>query len=140
MDRERGKCRHCPVVTQIWGRRGLCWKCYNTPAVRGLYLSRCGKRGVGHGFKGKVEPVPVCEAPGSDGKIEAMAARAERGESLFSDADTFLLEQLPSSPTPVMYRPREPKVYRDAAPAMAKPGSALGEYGTFELTRGGGRC
>ncbi|MBX7106601.1 MAG: hypothetical protein K1X57_21170 [Gemmataceae bacterium] len=82
-------CRHCHRC-RINRPRGLCWGCYYTPGVRERYpsTSKFAYRGVGNNTG--VAPLPRCATvclPGSAAKIEVLAERARREESLFHPAD-----------------------------------------------------
>lgn len=82
-------CCHCgrrmrPVA------RGLCSLCHRTLSIRRRYApGNVARRGSGQVGTG-AEPQPTREPPGSAGKLLALAARAERGERLFTAGDAVL--------------------------------------------------
>ena len=85
-------CRHCGRRSA--GRpRGLCFRCYDCPAVRGSYPlpgSECARYGVGAraGYAGsKPASSPCPHLQGTPGRVAAMAARAAAGETLFDGRD-----------------------------------------------------
>ena len=72
--------------------RGLCWSCWNHPGVKEKYpVLSClqNHRGVGNRGQNCVRPpsVPTGHPPGSPGKVEEMARRAEEGRPLFVKGD-----------------------------------------------------
>lgn len=82
-------CSHCRRK-KVNRPRGLCWGCYHTPGVRGLYVSDSiyARLGVGLGQGRRPPPAEPTDArPGSDEKIAVMAARAAREELLHHDDD-----------------------------------------------------
>ena len=86
---EAPKCRHCGV-RKVNRPRGMCWGCFYTPGVKGLYAitSKYARRGVGIGNAASRPAASPCTHPqGSPGRIESMAARAAAGESLFHPED-----------------------------------------------------
>jgi hypothetical protein len=84
-------CRHCEV-SRASRPRGLCWRCYYTPAVRDLYpsTSKYARQGVGN-FSGNtpLPALPTDAVPGSEEKVRVLMLRAEKGVSLWhpDDAD-----------------------------------------------------
>lgn len=80
-------CRHCRRVKSR-KCRGLCWKCFGTPAVRGLYPAVRVRSAVGE-FTGPAPPPdePTAAIPGSAGKVLVMMARAAKGTMLFHPKD-----------------------------------------------------
>jgi hypothetical protein len=82
-------CRHCQRG-RICRPRGLCWSCYDTPAISSRYPSthKHGRRGVANGYKNAPPPRrPTCAAPGSPEKVRIMVERAARGEALWHPLD-----------------------------------------------------
>ncbi len=77
-------CRHCNE-TPGTRARGLCWRCYYAPGVRGRYASKID-RGAGL-RKGRLPCVPTSAMPGSSEKIRILADRAARGQELFHAND-----------------------------------------------------
>lgn len=70
--------------------RGLCFGCYADPVVRSQHHSTDprGRRGEGIITGAGLPPrSPTTYLPGSDEKVEVMAARAARGEQLFHPLD-----------------------------------------------------
>lgn len=59
----REVCRHCNC-RKVNRPRGLCWRCYYTPAVRAMYLST--HKFAPHASKGITEP--------TEAELEAMIA------------------------------------------------------------------
>jgi len=89
MPRTKAPCRHCDRVMSLRPRR-LCWTCYYTPGVLDQYPvdTRFGSLGIGLGYAGGHLPAfPTACLPGTDAKIEVMAERAARRETLFHPAD-----------------------------------------------------
>ncbi len=85
------KCRHCKV-NKAQRNRGLCNRCYLTPAIRALYpaVERTGmERGI-EDFNGNptgVDPLATDTFPGSKDRVAAMQRRAEAGQSLYHPED-----------------------------------------------------
>ena len=82
-------CRHC-LTRRANKRRGLCWTCYYTPAVRDLYPSesKFARQGVGNVYRSAPLPAERTAAcPGSEAKILVMIERAARREQLFRPDD-----------------------------------------------------
>lgn len=84
--RQPTPCRHCGLP----GRRpkGLCWRCFNTPAINEQYqsTSKHCRRGVSeHGSGDLGEPTDAL--PGTEDKMLVMEDRARRGLALFHPAD-----------------------------------------------------
>ncbi len=85
-------CRHCrskPISRPCL----LCWRCYNTPAVRVLYRAESGRgvrRGVGTTVDAPRTPVPTTCAPGTPEKQLVLAERAKAGEFLFHPLDSCM--------------------------------------------------
>jgi hypothetical protein len=81
-----GTCRHCKVrwATTKW-KRGLCWGCYNDPAVRALYpTKRECRQGVADYYgPERREHGPLPGFVGTAERIGAYQERAARGVSLF---------------------------------------------------------
>lgn len=79
----RGVCNYC---------RGLCKACYYAPGVRHLYpvQSRPTHDGA-EDFAGPAPPpeAPTDAPPGSREKVEVLAGRAARRQSLFHDGDSL---------------------------------------------------
>lgn len=87
----RPVCRHCGGRLRT-RPRGLCFACYNTPAVRDLYPCGGGdrrglRRGVGENVDNPRTPVPTNHAPGTPEKQLVLAERAKAGEFLFHPLD-----------------------------------------------------
>ena len=91
-----GVCVHCSK--RRWSgrvgrwKRGLCWRCYENKRIRKKYPmlpgSHPNQRGV---VKAARKPcVPTTAMPGSEEKIEVLAGRVARGESLFHPRDLRL--------------------------------------------------
>lgn len=87
----RRKCRHCGVRKYIQ-HRGLCNRCYYTPAIRRVYppTNPRGKRYADVGRVGALPEKPTSAAPGSPEKIEVMTERAGRRRSLFHPSDVSM--------------------------------------------------
>jgi hypothetical protein len=84
-------CRHCNQ-RKANRPRGLCWKCYHTPGVRGLYPSTSKFAPKSSAWlSGETKPCePTKAMPGTAEKMEALSGRAERGEELFHRKDATL--------------------------------------------------
>jgi hypothetical protein len=82
-------CRHCGQK-QAGRPRGLCWTCYQTPEIRGLYssLSKFGRRGVLDFYgSGELPAAPTRAMPGSLQKVAVLQQRASRREALWHPDD-----------------------------------------------------
>jgi len=82
-------CQHCGRETVKYPRN-LCWACYYTPAIRARYrpVSIFGRRGRKDFYGTAATPAAsIPFLPGSAEKVEALADRAGRDESLFSRRD-----------------------------------------------------
>lgn len=79
-------CRSCQELRKI-ARRGICWRCYDNPAVRPQYARQIAFDGLGldEGHRKPCEPTP--HAPGTPGKLLVLIDRAARGEELFHEDD-----------------------------------------------------
>jgi hypothetical protein len=89
-------CRHCGAGKNCRAK-GLCWPCSMVPAIRDLYpsTSKFARKGVSVVNHNAIAPAEPTDAePGSEEKIAVLAARAERGESLFHDDDPRVLPKL----------------------------------------------
>jgi hypothetical protein len=87
----RKPCHHCQRVA-ILRPRGLCHRCYRRPRIRRRYpaFSQYGRRGVGNICGNAPLPSEPTDAlPGSAEKIEVLAQRAARHESLWHPLDAF---------------------------------------------------
>lgn len=93
-------CRHCQK-SKVNRPRGLCWGCYYTPGVKDLYpsTSKYARRGVPN----KVGKVPLADsptthAPGTEGKLACMEARAKAMQAIFHPGDArFEGDDLPET-------------------------------------------
>lgn len=77
-------CQHCfkRDVSRQWR---LCRTCYNTPEIRVRYRPRTLFVGD---FRGYGKPTtPTKYAPGTEGKIQELARRAEAGERMWHPQD-----------------------------------------------------
>lgn len=82
-------CRHCGV-NKANRPRQMCWTCYYAPGVKELYVSQCvyTRKGLGLQAGGLPLDTLICPyLPGTPGKIEFMADRAERGVQVFHPKD-----------------------------------------------------
>lgn len=82
-------CRHCGKKPAN-RPRGLCWPCYYTPGVKDRYpsTSKHAVRGLGNGcFASRPASHPCPHPIGSEGRIQTMQERANRGESMYHPAD-----------------------------------------------------
>jgi hypothetical protein len=86
----RAMCRHCGRKRGVCPR-SMCWTCYHTPGLRGLYpsTSKFARRGEGQGFRADAPdpPGPTAARPGSPEKVLVLAGRAAAGWSLWHPAD-----------------------------------------------------
>lgn len=91
MNTSRPICRHCgeKIVSRP---RGLCYRCYYTPAVRNMYTStsKYGRRGIQDCESEPVLPSPTRAWPGSPAKVAVLEERAMAGVCLFSPQDPAL--------------------------------------------------
>jgi hypothetical protein len=77
-------CRHCSRWRVLYPR-GLCWRCYQTDAIRSQYLDH---RQVGVGVqapKGSTEPTAAL--PATADKVAVLIARAAAGQPLWHPDD-----------------------------------------------------
>lgn len=98
MPRTKAPCRHCGIVKPIRVRR-LCWNCSRDFDILRRYPPdlRFGSSGFGLGFAGGHQPAfPTACLPGTDAKIEVMAERAARRETLFHPADGLVDQEIPA--------------------------------------------
>lgn len=87
------KCRHCQHK-EANRPKGLCWTCYYTPAVRGLYpsTSHLAPRS-GNGWKSEHAELPDCPTdalPGSPEKEAVLTERASRSQTLWHPDDRII--------------------------------------------------
>jgi len=80
----RPVCRHCHRRA-VHRPRGLCFRCYGTPAVHAAYFPARAPR-VTDVVDPKT-PAPTNHAPGTPEKMAVLAARAAAGEHLFHPRD-----------------------------------------------------
>jgi hypothetical protein len=88
----RPLCRHCNA-RPVNRPRGLCWPCFYTPGVPDLYPAADTRFSTGRpGIDGDGRPpaTPTPARQGTPEKLDAMAERAARGESLFHTLDGSL--------------------------------------------------
>lgn len=81
-------CRHCQ--SKFVNRpKGLCFSCYYTPGVRGLYRSQSkfGKHGIGLGNAPKPAAGPTGCLPGTLRKMVVMRRRAMAGQTIWHPLD-----------------------------------------------------
>lgn len=86
-------CRHC-VKRKAVRARLLCDPCYSSAEIRDLYPPKSvyARRGVGASEPAS-DPEPTTAAPGTEGKILVLAARALAGERLWHPEDARLGER-----------------------------------------------
>jgi hypothetical protein len=86
----RRVCRHCARCAAT-RPRGLCWACFNDPAVRVLYPTHptLGRTGVGlSSARSRELPAePTAAPPGTDDKMAVLEQRAAEGVCLWHPAD-----------------------------------------------------
>ena len=73
----RAPCRHCGA-SRVLHRRGLCYACYFTPAIRKKYgpVSPMGNKALGFDTARQLlPPEPTDAIPGSEAKIRVLEAR-----------------------------------------------------------------
>jgi hypothetical protein len=86
-----GPCIHCGTVSIASRNRGLCYRCYYSPA-RQLYPLRI-RRGVGIDNQQHVLPDrPTTALPGSPEKVAVLEERARLGQALFHPLDVCVDE------------------------------------------------
>jgi hypothetical protein len=95
------RCRHCGRAGLRWRRRGLCWRCYLRPEVRGRYsvwFNDAYDLEIGIDFLGPGAPCPgpLPDDPGSAARLLALALRADAGQQLWpaDKLDPAVLERL----------------------------------------------
>lgn len=88
-----GNCAHCGNERRLYAR-GLCTKCYTTPAIRARFPPKPGGRKPEpvECFSGAVGVDPTCAPPGSAAKIATMAARAALRRPVFVAGDERINE------------------------------------------------
>lgn len=80
-------CLHCGE-TKYTKARGLCYSCWKVPEVRVLYDMIVDNVGEEFGCRQpKLQPEPTEELPGSEGKIEELCRRLEKGQHLWHPKD-----------------------------------------------------
>lgn len=86
-------CRHCERRVPRLRRRGLCWRCYYTPAIRRQYAPQSKYAPTYGDINGgyRLPDRPTREAPQSAGKVEAMRLRALARQSLWHPFDADAL-------------------------------------------------
>lgn len=87
------RCRHCNTLGVR--RRGLCWQCYEQPAIRRCYPSESifarGKTADDAAVLGRRMPAQPTDAPpGSPEKLAELEARAARREALWHPRDALV--------------------------------------------------
>jgi hypothetical protein len=95
------RCRHCGRDGLRWRRRGLCWRCYLRPEVRGRYsvwFNDAYDLEIGIDFLGPGArcPGPLPCGPGDPERLLALALRADAGQQLWpaDRLDPGVLERL----------------------------------------------
>lgn len=87
---DRPLCRHC-VARVANKNRGLCYRCYYTPAVRALYTlstHKSGRRGPAQTNPAALPlPEPTLALPGTPEKIAVLRDRVQARQALFHPAD-----------------------------------------------------
>jgi hypothetical protein len=84
------KCPHCKRNKPAHGRRGLCWGCSRTPAIRAVYPAdeRYVRRGTGTAnLRELPAPEPTTALTGTEEKIAVLAARVAAGLDLWHPGD-----------------------------------------------------
>ena len=84
--RPPGYCRYCGKFQKSLRPRGLCWTCYNTPEIKGLY-PKCGDNGTPDRFHAPPPRKPTRARPGTEIKVRVLEWRARKGYALFHPAD-----------------------------------------------------
>jgi hypothetical protein len=85
--REKPRCRHCQAAP-VSRPRGLCWKCFYTPAIRALYPPADLPQGVLDGFGERPLPAkPTAARPGTAEKVEVLCQRARLRQNLWHPED-----------------------------------------------------
>lgn len=87
------RCKNCAKRTKTYPR-GLCRRCYLTPAVRAAFPSRRGERSAGAcGSNVTPAPPPAATAarPGSEEKVLVLQERVSRGWQLWHPQDAEAL-------------------------------------------------
>lgn len=86
-------CRHCGRIRAVKAR-GLCWRCYYTPAVSTLYPSQ-SKFCPRWNFNGAgASPEPTRAIPGSEDKILVLMERVDKRQCLWHPRDARMDSQL----------------------------------------------
>lgn len=82
-------CRHCSSSNVR--RRGLCWRCYDTPAIRRQYESTSPLGLRRPEIRGRVRPPrrPTDARPGSAEKVEVLCERAAARVGLWHPRDAL---------------------------------------------------
>lgn len=83
------KCVHCHRKNAS-RPRGLCWKCFYTPAVRDVYpvTSKYAPKHFGEFNGGYLPPdAPTDARPGTPAKVAVLERRAEQMRSLWHEQD-----------------------------------------------------
>jgi hypothetical protein len=82
-------CRHCGVLAGPHARRwrGLCSRCYRTPAIMAIYPRRGGGPGADRNQASPLSSASTDAVPGSAEKIAVLAERARKRQALFHPGD-----------------------------------------------------
>lgn len=83
-------CCHCHKC-KACRPRGLCWRCFHTPAIKDMHpsTSKFGlpRRGIPDTYGGSKLPEPTTALPRSQDKVAVMEQRALQQLSLFHPQD-----------------------------------------------------
>lgn len=91
--RERKKqqpvpCVHCGECKTVWRRRGLCWQCFKSPALRKQHRKQ--GRFYDTMAQGKLPPKASTELPGSEERIREIMRRVAARQDTYHPGDRRL--------------------------------------------------
>lgn len=83
------ECVHCSMAVTSLRSKGLCYRCYECPEIRGRYPTVALKTLDLSKFLGRADTTggPTNARPGSPEKIRVLAARAANGVPLWHPGD-----------------------------------------------------
>lgn len=86
--RQPPACAHCGECKTVWRRRGLCWQCFKSPALRKQYRKQ--GRFYDTMAQGKLPPKASTELPGSEERIREIMRRVAARQDTHHPGDRRL--------------------------------------------------
>jgi len=82
------QCVHCNNSTGInIVRRGLCWRCYRSPAIRQMHEAKIRRGPCSDNHEPPMPAEPIRGEVSQAERAEILAGRVARGEGLWHPAD-----------------------------------------------------